>query len=74
MQGLYIENFVGGDLIEVDGVAEVLETKHCLFIDNCENCKIKVSPKINTIFITKCKKVSVQFNSLVSSFQIVNSK
>lgn len=34
-----------------------LETKHCLFIDNCEKIAVKVSPKLNTIFLNKCNKV-----------------
>jgi len=40
--------------IEDDGT---LEPRHCLFIDGCDKVAIKLTTKINTIFINKCNKI-----------------
>ncbi|CAI2302965.1 unnamed protein product [Caenorhabditis sp. 36 PRJEB53466] len=55
-------------------VVEVKETKESIYVFGCTHSMIKVSGKANGITLDGCDNVVVLFESLVSQFEVINSR
>jgi len=64
-----VENYDDQQLLEVPDV----QMKQAVYVSNCTNCYIKVPDKAKQITMDRCTKVILEFKSVVSTFEIVNS-
>lgn len=65
-------NFSNEHLIEFKD--EEIDMKQSLFIENCVNCGVLVKPKVKSIFLQKCEKLELVFESSVSGVDVVGCK
>lgn len=55
--------------LEIDG-----QINHACYIFHCKDILLRIKGKLNSVTIDSCEKVRVVFDSLVSTFEVVNSK
>ena len=65
-----VENYSNDSNIVIDQV----ETRHVVYIYNCQNSTISVKGKVNAISIDGSKKCGVLIESVVSTIDVVNCK
>lgn len=68
----FLVNFSNEHLIEFKD--EEIDMKQSLFIENCVNCGVLVKPKVKSIFLQKCEKLELVFESSVSGVDVVGCK
>jgi len=64
-----VENYEDNESLVVPDV----QMKQAVFITNCSRCTVRVPDKCKQITIDRCFKTVLQFKSVVSTFEIVNS-
>lgn len=65
----FVENHTSG-VVNVEGV----ELKENVYITKCSNCTVKIPGKIKSIAVDGCKRVEIEFEQVVSIFEMVNSQ
>jgi len=55
--------------VEIPGV----ELKQSVYITKCKGCTIKIADKCKSIAVDGCQKTTIQFKSVVSTFEVFNS-
>merc|ERR1712227_180063 len=65
----WIIEYQKGSLVTVHGTAE-----QRIYVFDCQDNTIKISGKVNTITIDKCKKTKFVFDSVISQVEVINSK
>jgi len=68
-KGTWIVENYDNQTVEIPDV----QMKQAVYISNCSNCGIVIPDKAKQITVDRCQKTRVQFKSVVSTFEIVNS-
>jgi adenylyl cyclase-associated protein len=55
--------------VEIEG-----QMKNNVYILNCKNCVVSINGKVKSVQVDSCQKAQVVFSSVVSTFEVVNSK
>lgn len=54
---------------------EITDTKQQVYIFNCEDVSVQIKgPKLKSVILDTCTKVNVQFETIISGCELVNSK